>query len=120
MIVLAGAFAASGLGLLVACRTEKSETVMGLINLIVLPMWLLSGSFFPVHGVPIWLAWVMHINPLTYGTAALRRVLYTGEASLPPELPGLGLSLLATLAFAAAMILIASLLARRRSDGAKG
>ncbi len=49
-------------------------------------MWLLSGAFFPASGAPAWLAWVMRLNPLTYGTAALRRVLY------PPDvLPGGGL-----------------------------
>jgi ABC-2 type transport system permease protein len=90
------------------------------MTVLLMPMWLLSGSFFPVHGVPLWLAWVMHVNPLTYGTAALRRVLTSGEDALPPDLPALGFSLLATAAFAIAMFVLASILARRRSDGAKG
>ena len=114
------AFALTALSFCLAWRMDSTQGFHAVMTVLLLPMWLLSGAFFPVHGVPIWLAWVMHINPLTYGTAALRRVLYTGEESLPPDLPGLGLSLLATAAFALATIVLASFLARRRSSGDKG
>ena len=114
------AFALTALSFCLAWRMESTQGFHAVMTVLLLPMWLLSGAFFPVHGVPIWLAWVMHINPLTYGTAALRRILTVGEESLPPDLPGLGVSLLATVAFALAMIVLASLLARRRLDGRKG
>ena len=114
------AFALTALSFCLAWRMESTQGFHAVMTVLLLPMWLLSGAFFPVHGVPIWLAWVMHINPLTYGTAALRRILTAGEESLPPDLPGLGISLLATVAFALAMIVLASLLARRRLDGRKG
>jgi ABC-2 type transport system permease protein len=114
------AFALTALSFCLAWRMDSTQGFHAVMTVLLMPMWLLSGSFFPVHGVPLWLAWVMHINPLTYGTAALRRVLVPAEESLPPDLPGLGLSLLATLAFAAAMFILASLLARRRTDGTKG
>jgi len=114
------AFALTALSFCLAWRMESTQGFHAVMTVLLLPMWLLSGAFFPVHGVPIWLAWVMHINPLTYGTAALRRILTTGEESLPPDLPGLGISLLATVAFALAMLVLASLLARRRLDGRKG
>jgi ABC-2 type transport system permease protein len=116
-IQFAVAFALTALSFCLAWRMESTQGFHAIMTVLLMPMWLLSGSFFPVHGVPLWLAWVMHINPLTYGTAALRRVLSVGEASLPPELPGLVFSLAVTAAFAAAMFVLASLLARRRSDG---
>jgi ABC-2 type transport system permease protein len=114
------AFALTALSFCLAWRMESTQGFHAIMTVLLMPMWLLSGSFFPVHGVPLWLAWVMHVNPLTYGTAALRRVLTSGEEALPPDLPALGLSVLATLAFAAAMLVLASVLARRRSDGSKG
>ncbi len=114
------AFSLTALSFCLAWRMDSTQGFHAIMTVLLLPMWLLSGSLFPVHGVPWWLAWVMHINPLTYGAAALRRVLYAGEESLPPALPGLTLSLLATGAFAAAMLVLASLQARRRGSGAKG
>ena len=78
VIVLAGAFAASGLGLLVASRTEKSETVMGLINLIVLPMWLLSGVFFASSNFPEVAQPFIRLLPLTALVDALRGVFLDG------------------------------------------
>jgi ABC-2 type transport system permease protein len=119
-VQFAVAFSLTALSFCLAWRMDSTQGFHAVMTVLLMPMWLLSGSFFPVHGVPLWLAWVMHVNPLTYGTAAMRRVLATGEGSLPPDLPGLGLSLLATAAFAAAMFTLASVLARRRSDGAKG
>jgi ABC-type multidrug transport system permease subunit len=80
VIVIAGAFAASGLGLLVASRTEKSETVMGLINLIVLPMWLLSGVFFSSKKFPDAAQPFIQALPLTQINDALREVILEGKS----------------------------------------
>ncbi len=114
------AFALTALSFCLAWRMDSTQGFHAVMTVLLLPMWLLSGAFFPVHGVPIWLAWVMHINPLTYGTAALRRVLTDRAESLPPDLPGLWISLLATAGFALVTIILASFLARQRSTGARG
>jgi ABC-type multidrug transport system permease subunit len=81
-IVLAGAFAASGFGLLLASRTEKSETVMGLINLITLPMWLLSGVFFSSKKFPDAAQPFIQALPLTQINDALREVILEGKSLL--------------------------------------
>lgn len=52
VVVLVGNAAFDGIGLLIACRTEKTETVSGLINLVMLPMYLLSGVFFSSNASP--------------------------------------------------------------------
>src|SRR5262249_10216772 len=52
LVILLGAAAFSGIGLLVACRAEKIETISGLMNLVMLPMWLLSGVFFSSKRFP--------------------------------------------------------------------
>src|SRR5262249_6970937 len=50
--IFVGAAAFAGIGLLVACRAQKTETVSGLMNLVMLPMWLLSGVFFSSKRFP--------------------------------------------------------------------
>ena len=52
VLILLGAFAFAGLGLLVACRAKTTEAVSGLMNLVMLPMWVLSGIFFSSERFP--------------------------------------------------------------------
>src|SRR5262249_11969457 len=52
VVIFVGASAFAGIGLLVASRTDKIETVSGLMNLVMLPMWLLSGVFFSSKRFP--------------------------------------------------------------------
>lgn len=72
------AFALTSLGLAVASRMSSMEGFQVIMNFLVVPMWLLSGAFFPVRGVPGWMAAVMRVDPLTYGVDALRGVVYEG------------------------------------------
>jgi ABC-2 type transport system permease protein len=83
------------------------------MNLFLIPMWLLSGSFFPADGAPAWLRVVMAVNPLTYGVAALRRALGGASASLP----ALGVSFAVTAAFAAVLFAAATAVVARRPAG---
>ena len=91
-------FSLTNLGLIIAWRMQSTQGFHAIMNVILIPIWLLSGAFFPTTGVPGWLAWVMWVNPLTYGMAALRRCLYLTHAaaagSLPPLLPALSLTIL--------------------------
>ena len=73
------AFALTSIGLLIAWRIESTQGFHAIMNLILIPIWLLSGAFFPATGVPTWLYWTMRLNPLSYGMIALRRGLYLGE-----------------------------------------
>jgi len=111
------AFALTGLSFCIAWRMDSTQGFHAIMTVFLMPLWLLSGAFFPAAGAPAWLAWAMRLNPLTYGTAALRRILYLREASPPSGLPGLSASLAVTLLFAAATFVLASVLARRRTTG---
>ena len=64
------AFGLTNLGLLIAWRMDSTQGFHAIMNLLLIPIWLLSGAFFPSTGVPGWLAWTMKFNPLTYGLAA--------------------------------------------------
>lgn len=92
------AFSLTNLGLAIAWRMQSTQGFHAIMNLILMPIWLLSGAFFPLTGVPGWLAWVMWINPLTYGMAILRRCLYLTQPAavgiVPPLLPSLAVVLL--------------------------
>ena len=80
MIGLIGAMATSGMGLLVACRTEKTESVMGMINALVLPMWLLCGVFFSSKRFPDAVQPFIQALPLTQMNDALREVMLEGKS----------------------------------------
>jgi ABC-type multidrug transport system permease subunit len=78
LVILAGASAFAGLGLVLASRVERTETVSGLINLLVLPMWMLSGTFFSPHRFPDCFQPVVRALPLTHLNDALRAVMLEG------------------------------------------
>jgi ABC-type multidrug transport system permease subunit len=82
VVIIVGALAFSGIGLLVACRANKTETVSGLMNLVMLPMWLLSGTFFSSKRFPEVAQPFIQALPLTQVNDALREVMLEG-ASLP-------------------------------------
>ena len=109
------AFALTGLGFMIAWRMESTQGFHAIMSVFLLPMWLLSGALFPAAGVPAWLRIMITVNPLTYGLAAFRHVLYGVHA--PPDLPSFSLSLAITLAFGAATVLGAALMARGRTTG---
>jgi ABC-type multidrug transport system permease subunit len=79
LVVLVGAAAFSGIGLLVACRATKTETVSGLMNLVMLPMYLLSGTFFSSKRFPEVTQPFIQALPLTQLNDALREVMLEGH-----------------------------------------
>lgn len=72
----------TGLGFLIAWRMNSTQGFHAIMSLFLFPMWLLSGAFFPPGGQGV-LAWVVAINPLTYGVAGLRHYLQFGDGPLP-------------------------------------
>jgi ABC-type multidrug transport system permease subunit len=85
-----GGFAFSALGLLVACRARTIEAVSGLMNFVMMPMWLLSGSFFSSERFPSFLQPVIQALPLTAANDAYRALMNEG-AGLLAVMPELGI-----------------------------
>ncbi len=79
LVILTGTAAFSGIGLLIASRSEKTETVSGLINLVMLPMYLLSGTFFSSKRFPDEMQPFIQALPLTQVNDALREVMLEGH-----------------------------------------
>jgi ABC-2 type transport system permease protein len=111
VVVFLVSFALTALGFAIAWPMDSTQAFHGIINLFLIPLWLLSGALFPVSGASKWLQIIMRLNPLTYGVEALRSLLYPGvETSVP--LP----SAMATLLlFSLVMFGLAFLMANRRS-----
>ncbi len=82
LVVILGALAFAGIGLLVACRTDTTETVSGLMNLVMIPMWLLSGVFFSYDNFPEIVHPLIQLLPLTQLLDALRRIMLEGAGLL--------------------------------------
>jgi ABC-2 type transport system permease protein len=69
-------FALTALGFAIAWPMDSTSAFHAIINLFLIPLWLLSGSMFPLTGASGWIRMLMRINPLTYGVEALRNLLY--------------------------------------------
>jgi len=77
-------FTLTSLGYVIAWPMESTQGFHSIMNVFLIPMWLLSGAFFPAEGLPKWLSWIMVINPLTYGMDLVRSALdIAPEAGAP-------------------------------------
>lgn len=90
VLILTGAATFAGLGLLIASRARTLEAVSGLMNLVMLPMWLLSGIFFSSERFPGVAQPLIRALPLTALNDSLRAVMQEG-ATLASQLPQLGI-----------------------------
>src|SRR5215469_2691759 len=72
-------FSLTALGFAIAWPMDSSQAFHGIVNLFLIPMWLLSGALFQQNGASGWIRAVMDVNPLTYGVDALRWLLYPSQ-----------------------------------------
>ena len=103
------------MGFILAWRMNSSQGFHAIMTVLLMPMWLLSGALFPLSGVPGWLHAVMVVNPLTYQLALLRHILY--GVDVLPGIPSFALSLLVTVVFTVAAVLLAAFVARTTTRG---
>ena len=110
VVVFLVSFALTALGFAIAWPMDSPQAFHGIVNLFLIPLWLLSGSLFPLTGASRWIRVLMRLNPLTYGVEALRSLLYPEAPHVFP-LP----SSMATLTlFSLVMFGLAFLMANRR------
>jgi len=112
LITVLVSFCLTALGFAVAWQMESSQGFHAVVNLFLIPLWLVSGALFPISGASGWIRAVMLVNPLTYGVEALRTALFPAMAN--PRFP-LGSSIAVLAVFSAAVFAVAFLLANRRS-----
>lgn len=105
LLLLAISAGVTGVSLALAWRVDSVSGFHGVMNAILMPMWLLSGSFFDPDASPAWLRWLVTINPLAWPVGALRDVLEHG-AGAPGWLDYTGSALFAAAGVAAAVLVI--------------
>ena len=111
VVVFLVSFALTALGFAIAWPMDSSQAFHGIVNLFLIPLWLLSGALFPLSGASGWIRVVMRLNPLTYGVEALRELLYPDA---PTNFP-LPSSMATLVLFSLVMFGLAFLMANRRS-----
>ncbi len=70
------AFSITAFGVMAAARVKQMQSFMALTQMIVLPMFFLAGALFPVAGLPLWLAILNRLDPLTYAVDPMRRLVF--------------------------------------------
>jgi ABC-2 type transport system permease protein len=104
-------FSLTALGFAIAWPMDSSQAFHAIINLFLIPLWLLSGALFPLTGASGWLQWIMRINPLTYGVEALRDLLYPAS----PVVFSLAESMATLVLFTLVMFGLSFLMVNRRT-----
>ena len=104
-------FGLSGMGFLVAWWLDSTQGFHAIMNIFLIPLWILSGALFPASGAAGWVRALMLVNPMTYGVSALRRFFY--DQPLAAE-PPFGLSLAVVVLFAVAMTAAGTVAVRRK------
>jgi ABC-2 type transport system permease protein len=75
-LMLLLAFSITAFGVMVAARIKQMQSFMGVMQMIVMPMFFISGALFPVANLPGWLKLLNRIDPLTYAVDPMRRLVF--------------------------------------------
>ncbi|HEY1778270.1 MAG TPA: ABC transporter permease [Solirubrobacteraceae bacterium] len=70
------AFAITAFGVMVAARIKQIQSFMAVTQMVMMPMYFLSGAIFPVSGLPAWLTVLNRLDPLTYAVDPMRRLVF--------------------------------------------
>jgi ABC-2 type transport system permease protein len=70
------AFTITAFGVMIAVRIKQMQSFMGVMQMIVMPMFFISGALFPASGLPGWLTVLNRIDPLTYAVDPMRRLVF--------------------------------------------
>jgi ABC-2 type transport system permease protein len=111
LVVFLVSFALTALGFAIAWPMDSTQAFHAIINLFLIPLWLLSGALFPLSGASGWLRLLMRINPLTYGVEALRGLLYPAS----PTVTSLPMSMLGLVLFTVCMFALCFIMVNRRT-----
>lgn len=105
----------TALGFYFAWKIDSVQGFHGVMNTLLMPMWLLSGAFFPAAGAFWGIKVLMMINPLTYGLVGLRRALYFGSSQGLAELPATWICLLVVVGMVLIMIAASASAVRKKA-----
>ena len=81
-LMLLLALSMTAFGLMLAMRIKQMQSFMRLLQMIVMPMFFISGALFPVAGLPAWLAILNRVDPITYAVDPMRRLILDDVAAV--------------------------------------
>ena len=81
------AFTLTAFGVMMAARITQFQAFMALTQMLVMPLFFLSGALYPLHGLPTWLSVLTRIDPLTYAVGPMRHAVFT-HLNLDPAAMG--------------------------------
>src|SRR5205823_14105626 len=70
------AFTITAFGVMVAARISQIQSFMALMQMVMMPMFFISGALFPVTGLPRWLEILNRLDPLTYAVDPMRKIVF--------------------------------------------
>lgn len=124
LLLALGAMALTSLGFVIAWRMESTSGFHAIMNLFLMPMWLLSGAFFPApvldeasSWVDIGLHWIIRLNPVTYCVAGVRRLMSNAVDWPGVWTPPLSVCWIVSVVFALLIFALACRVARVRIEG---
>lgn len=124
VLLFVASLAITSLGTFFAWKTDSTQGFHAIMNLVLMPLWLLSGGFFPAPELTAnadlsqWLLGLaMRLNPLSYAVGGVRRLLAPAAEYTGVWVPGLTMSWLVTLLFAAASFAAAVWISRQPASG---
>ena len=105
--ILLISFELTALGFAIAWPMDSTQAFHAVVNVVLIPIWLLSGSLFPLRGAAGWMRFCMMLNPLTYGVEALRGSLFPEAPTAFPMTVNLAVTaVFCVLTFAAAWAIV--------------
>jgi len=78
-------FTLTAFGVMMAARITQIQAFMALTQMLVMPLFFLSGALYPLNGLPGWLTVLTRLNPLTYIVAPMRHAVFS-HLNIPPEM----------------------------------
>jgi ABC-2 type transport system permease protein len=111
-VIFLVAFTLTGLGFVIAWKMNSSQGFHAIMNLLLVPMWMVSGALFPMTTAHGWVRGLMWVNPLTYSIAALNHLMGLDRVLGGPALwPSLGV----TAGFGLVLLLASGIMAGQKS-----
>ena len=101
-LVVLGSAVFSTLSLMIACMVKSHERIMGMGQVMTMPLFFASNAIYPIALMPAWLRSIASVNPLTYEVDGLRALMVRGGASTL----GLGVDFAVLIAFVALLVAI--------------
>ncbi len=96
-LVLLGSIGFTSLGNYIGTKLDSTEGFQMVMNFLVMPMFFLSGAFFPLKDIPIWMAAIVRVNPFSYLVDSVRQIFFISmgfTSSMMANLPENGLGLI--------------------------